>query len=126
VDKDKKAAIRDPVFAVIEAHRVAWVVEMATMDRADPVAAKNEGRTVTAVDVEAKKRAKRAVDDAMEALKKTLYFMPRHVLEMGQPLRKRHLARFDQTGTQQGFERETGEVRARGAFGRPIRFAGVA
>jgi hypothetical protein len=61
----------DPVLAAIEAHRSAWKAETAAMDRADGVLAMKEGRTVTPEDVEAKKQAKRATNDAMTTLHKT-------------------------------------------------------
>src|SRR5580658_6223461 len=63
--------VTDPVFAAIEAHRAAWVAEMAAMDRADEPLAREQGRTVTPADIEADKQAKRATDDAMTALQQT-------------------------------------------------------
>jgi hypothetical protein len=44
---------------------------MAAMDGADAPLAREQGRTVTPADVEAKERADRALDDAMDAFKLT-------------------------------------------------------
>lgn len=72
IKEDKEATIQgDPVFAAIEAHRCAWVVVMAAMDQADGPRAKQQGRTVTPADVEAKERADRVLDDTMAALQQT-------------------------------------------------------
>jgi hypothetical protein len=69
--EDKGTTTSDPIFAAIAAHRSAWVAVMAAMDRADAPLARKQGRTVTPADVEAKERADRALDDAMDALKHT-------------------------------------------------------
>jgi hypothetical protein len=71
IQEDKEAMTTDPIFAAIAAHRSAWVAVMAAMDGADAPLAREQGRTVTSADVEAKERADRALDDAMEALKQT-------------------------------------------------------
>jgi hypothetical protein len=72
IQEDKEATIQgDPVFAAIAAHRSTWVAVMAAMDRADESLAREQGRTVTPADVEAKERADRALDDAMAALQQT-------------------------------------------------------
>jgi hypothetical protein len=69
--EDKGTMTPDPIFAAIAAHRSAWVAVMAAMDGADGPLAREQGRTVTPADVEAKERADRALDDAMDALKRT-------------------------------------------------------
>jgi hypothetical protein len=71
IQEDKEAMTTDPIFAAIAAHRSAWVAVMAAMDRADEPLAREQGRIVTPADIDAKERADRALDDAMEALKQT-------------------------------------------------------